>query len=376
MKDVTFQKPKTVRPSKRRSNGLEKNGLTKKVKLNLPKDYPWKVLTALGNDLAEFLTADEVELLNQIIRDRDFFSYRLLSETWGLQFYSTVSLADSQHVSCLRAKYQLSALLKKYQFDTDKDIRKTAALDKLYQSEVVCQEYNHSGYTALCWGETEEDVNIFSDAKAFLQKLLGDKACTKDIITRWSRHGPGSNLDTYKGNSNIYYKYANWPYSCTVDALPVARFLIQSNKRWLGYLENSYRKRFDLSKTLILNREVFWASVFKVVPGNRITTVPKSAETDRTIAIEPAMNLMLQLGVDGYIRSRLKRWDIDLDSQVKNQNMAYRGSIDPTSDSYSTLDLAAASDSISLKVCEMLLPPKMQISVLKSQKPRADFVAP
>jgi len=95
-----------------------------------------------------------------------------------------------------------------------------------------------------------------------------------------------------------------------------------------------------------------------VVDGNRITFVPKNALTERSIAIEPAMNLMLQLGVDGYIRTRLKRWGIDLDSQLANQFMAFNGSQHDSEDSYVTLDLAAASDTISMLVCKNLLPPE------------------
>jgi hypothetical protein len=102
----------------------------------------------------------------------------------------------------------------------------------------------------------------------------------------------------------------------------------------------------------------FWDDVFEVVDGNRIGFVPKSSVIDRTIAIEPLMNLRLQLGVDGFIRRRLKRHDIDLDDQTKNQILASLGSELRGSRlfTYSTLDLAAASDTVSLKLCKMLLP--------------------
>jgi len=367
MKDKTVKRQN--RKSKR-SNGSTRKGLTKKVKLHLPADYPWKVLSWLRNDLAEFLGSDENDLLSQIIRDRDFFSLTLLSELWGLQNVSITLLVDNPHVSTTRAKYQLSALLKKFQFSTDKDKRESKALEKFLAAEDVCQAYNRCGYEALCWSKTEADASIFTDAKTFLQKLLGTVAPSLDILTLWSRHGPGSNLDTYKGQSSIYYKYENWPYSCTKDAIQYARFLISTNKRWLGYLEDSYRKRNNISAHVILDQQVFWDNVLKVVKGNRITFVPKDAHTERSIAIEPTMNLMLQLGVDGFIRKRLKRWDIDLDSQKKNQVLAFRGSINPTSSSYVTLDLAAASDSISLKLCELLLPPEWYSYLCKIRSPQ------
>jgi len=330
--------------------------LTKNAKVRLPKDYPWKVLGSLTTDLAGYLLEDDIALLSQIIRDRDITAVSILADWWGLQNVSIRPETDLSHISILRAKYQLSAILKKFRFDTEKHVRKAKALEKFFQAEEVCASYNHSGYKDLCWGATEEDACVFTYAKSFLEKLLGNLSPTKQIVTFWSRHGPGSNLDTCEGESSSYFKYENWPYSCTKAALPYARFLIETDKRWLGYLDDSYRERHNLPKHAVLDQKVFWENVLKVVEGNRITFVPKDARTERSIAIEPAINLMLQLGVDGYIRSRLKRYDIDLDDQEKNQVMALQGSLDPSLRGYVTLDLAMASDTISLKLCEKLLP--------------------
>jgi len=354
-KIIGKQEPQRLTPKKGRRR---KPNFTKIVKLALPREYPWKVLQALTIDLAGHLSNDDQALLSQIVRDRDFSALLILADDWGLQNKSISASEGSEHISRLRAKYQLSALLKKFRFETDKDDRKSTAIKKFMKAEDDCHAYNHGGYMALSWGKTEKDAQVFTYARSFLSKVLGENCLSKDLITRWSRHGPGSNLDTEKGQSSIYMKYRGWPYSCTKAAIPYARFLIETDNRWLGYLEDSYRSRNSIPRTRILNREVFWSSVFKVVEGNRITFVPKNALTERSIAIEPTMNLMLQLGVDGFIRRRLKRWDINLDSQVKNQRMAYRGSIDPTDRSYVTLDLAGASDSISLKVCQLLLPPE------------------
>jgi hypothetical protein len=126
----------------------------------------------------------------------------------------------------------------------------------------------------------------------------------------------------------------------------------------MGALLESYRIRKGIPMHVPLDMRRFWQDVFEVVDYNRISFVPKSALTDRTIAIEPLMNLRLQLGVDGLIRRRLKRHDIDLDDQTKNQVLAsigseLRGNSDHT---YSTLDLKGASDSVSLKLVELLLP--------------------
>jgi len=93
--------------------------------------------------------------------------------------------------------------------------------------------------------------------------------------------------------------------------------------------------------------------VLKVVKGNRITTVPKNAKTDRVIAIEPQMNLWIQKGIGGLIRKRLRRVGIDLDTQENNQKLALEGS---KTDKLATVDLSSASDTISLRLVAELLP--------------------
>jgi hypothetical protein len=65
---------------------------------------------------------------------------------------------------------------------------------------------------------------------------------------------------------------------------------------------------------------------------------------------------MLQLGVDGFIRRRLKRFGIDMDDQEPNQKMAYEGSIRTDADTPVTIDLSNASDTVSLRLVKLLLP--------------------
>jgi hypothetical protein len=338
----------------------------------LPTDYPWKVLQELTNDLAAYLEEDDISLISQIIRDRDHDAYLLLQDIWGLQNCS-IGLEISSTLPKIRARLAIAALLKKFQFRTDKSMRETNALRKFREAEVACMSYNQSGYMDLSWGETEFDAEVFTYAREFVGKVLGRACPTKALLTLGSRHGPGNNLDTYKGASSIYFKYENWPYSCTQAVVPYARYLIATDARWIGALENSYRDRYNIPATEILNRQVFWENVLKVVEGNRITFAPKDARTERTIAIEPCINLMLQLGVDEHIRKRLKRWDVDLDDQGKNQFMAYLGSQVDSDESYVTLDLSAASDSLSLKLCKLLLPSEWYDYLLKLRSPKGSL---
>jgi len=338
MKDKSHHKPTDIRKS---------------MPVDLPESYPWKVLSKITKDLKEYLTDADFSRLTDITRNRDFEGYlKLAEEEWGLQSIASI---DSNVVE-IRVRYLLASLIKKFRFPTDRAQREERALAIFAEAESLCKTYNQSGYMELDKPETDFGEAILHHAKAFLKRLLGDRLPGHQEMLDRSRHGPGATIGTKKGNTSLYHKYAEWPYSCTIGAFRYARFAIETDQRWFGALQNSYRERFGIPKHLPLDMESFWARVINVVDGNRIAFVPKDAQKERTIAIEPTLNLYLQLGVDGYIRRRLKRWGVDLDSQEKNQELARLGSLRDDDKSFCTIDLSAASDSVSLKLCELLLP--------------------
>lgn len=339
------------------------NGKTKNHCEFLPQTYVWKVLRSLTDDLSDYLHPEDLEMIDYIIRLRDFQSYLCLSDIWGLQSMNSQGILSFDE---LKARYFLASLLKKFQFPSEKSSRRDKAKKKFLQAESQCKHFNTVGFKQLT-ADGEETAEFVTYARSFLKKLLGPVCPTLPQLVDSSRHGPGGNLDTQDGQVSSYYKYANWPYSCTLRALPVARFLIESDKRWLGALEDDYRERFNLPKHTILNQQEFWENVLVVKDFNRVGFVPKNALTDRSIAPEPTMNVMLQLAVEGHIRKYLKRWDINLDSQTKNQRLSRLGSI---TNQYATIDLSAASDTISLKLCELLLPEDWYNYLLRIRSPK------
>jgi hypothetical protein len=94
---------------------------------------------------------------------------------------------------------------------------------------------------------------------------------------------------------------------------------------------------------------------FSIRVGNEVTTVPKNSKIDRVIAIEPGINLWFQKGIGRMIRTRLGLVGIDLNSQERNQQLSRRGSIH---DDLATVDFSSASDSISLELVRILVPPR------------------
>lgn len=94
-------------------------------------------------------------------------------------------------------------------------------------------------------------------------------------------------------------------------------------------------------------------AAYNVVPGNICFTVPKKDDINRAACKEPDFNMYLQKGVGDYIRRKLRRDGINLNDQSVNQRLARQGSVDG---SLATLDLSAASDSITWKLVMELLP--------------------
>lgn len=90
-----------------------------------------------------------------------------------------------------------------------------------------------------------------------------------------------------------------------------------------------------------------------VVPGNKFTSVPKNAKTDRGICVEPTLNVFGQLGIGKCIREKLRRTGVNLNSQLVNQKMAELA----FDCGYATIDLSKASDTMSYVLVLDALPP-------------------
>lgn len=93
---------------------------------------------------------------------------------------------------------------------------------------------------------------------------------------------------------------------------------------------------------------------YQLVPGSRLTTVPKSYKTDRVIAVEPTLNGMVQRAYGKYIRRRLL--DVaGIDLRIQQEvNRSYLTS--SWHSKVATIDFKAASDCISFSVVRDLLP--------------------
>lgn len=321
----------------------------KTILCHLPEDYPWKLLSTLVEDLGQYAHPELISRMTPIIRGRDFRGYLALGDDYGTQCMP----ADSGNASVMRSNLMLTAFIKKLPLFLDGVDRKASALAVFRRAEEICGVFNTLGIHSLTRSNDPFANALVGYAQGFIREVIGSLP-DYEQVTLWSRHGPGAAIGTSNGNVSKYFKFRDFPYTCTDRATGLAIDAISKDLRWLGAVEDAYRKEHGIHPTKIMRYRYFLQNIISSVPGNRITTVPKTAKVDRTIAIEPLMNLYLQLGVDGLFRTQLKKWCIDLDNQTTNRRMAKLGSI---SGKYATIDLSMASDTISTSLVKLLLPP-------------------
>lgn len=309
--------------------------------------HQWTVLQGIVDALTPSLGSDLVSNLNSIIRARDMDAYLSLSSEWGLQ--SKNPLVSSISTKC--AELLVVSVMRKYTPDGDNPEHERKAFASVRDTDQVCGAYTK-------FRNQRRDLPpspLMKRVREVAKKILG--VLPNDIQTHIDcRHGPGSSTSLAKKNSSSYFKYDDWPYRCATRATPYLRDLISCDERWMSYLEDSYRERFEIPKYCILHWSQFWETVIVRDDYNKVTSVPKDVTKRRPIAIEPTGNILLQLGVDGFIRRSLKKWGIDLDDQSLNQRLAHRGSVMTGPLTPATVDLANASDTVSLGVCKDILP--------------------
>jgi hypothetical protein len=181
-------------------------------------------------------------------------------------------------------------------------------------------------------GEIQQDLeNFFNPGGEPLIKSYYD-------LLKHGRPGPGVNVGAF--GTSYYTKYFASPLTCTSAYLYE---MYKSYADWIPFLSNAECQRYES------------IGYPHIVSGSRCSFVPKTSRTSRMICIEPSLNLWYQLGLADILERRLSCYygiTLTLQPQV-NHSLARQGSLNQE---FSTLDLSSASDSISLRLCELLLP--------------------
>jgi len=243
------------------------------------------------------------------------------------QYQDLVDLkVDSSDYVCADAfadDYLVSEILSKSSSLPLEVNREKVALDSFFESERSCLDTNRRLLSAA------SDPYLF-EARKKVGSILGPlTAPVLERVAEGFRFGPGAATGVKGYNSVGSDKYRN-DLHLTYGLYPFYRSILGE----------------------VWHNDCVSATP-EIVRGNRFTTVPKNAKTDRGICVEPTLNCYVQLGIGKVIRSRLKRSGTDLNTQEWNQElskMAFDWDL-------ATIDLSRASDSISLECVRFLLGP-------------------
>ena len=252
--------------------------------------------------------------------------------------------------SSFRSDYLACELMSKFEcYDLGID-RDEVALLKFAQAEDQCKSANSRlsvSYESGLYTPYSPESFIWT-AREKIASLLGpfdwDKASAHFAF------GPGASTSVRREKGDAYFKYGVVrPHTTKANSL-LSLAAVKCVPNWFNHLLGAR----DSSTFLNLPTEQQVEELFEVVPGNKVTTVPKNAKTNRTIAIEPDLNMYVQKGLGKLIRQRLKRVSVDLDDQTWNQRLAKEASI---TGNFATIDLSSASDTVCLELVSQLLPP-------------------
>lgn len=331
-------------------------------KLRLPKDFHWKIMSKLADDLEnhdDFSRCDaDLKLFRDCVRRRDVNRYLALCDKhWGLKFQLpnivNAPTDDGEKLKFLqdvRIKRLLTSF-QKFNFPESLIDKRETALATFKKFESRCAATNVKDL--FCRGTCSSYDDIYTAkhvvyVKQFIQKTLGLSPCQEDFLCAL-RHGPGASTDK-RGNKSIPIEKFIPPIGVSPLAKGLFSKILNSDERWSRSLNDFIASSLNNDCLALLSEENRLDYCLKIEPLSVVTTVPKSAKTDRTICIEPTANVYMQLAIDSIIRKSLKRkWNIDINTQAKNQKLACIGS---KTDTLVTIDLSGASDSICLRWLE------------------------
>lgn len=228
-----------------------------------------------------------------------------------------------------RDRYLQSEMLSKYA-NPDKEsqrARKEKAIAKMLSSEAKNKTTNQR-FAELSRNPPTKFVQaVLHRARQIISDVIGE--VNYDLFQRCGfsggastsrRRQPGVSATKFEGQGDV-----------TLSAYPYLKAFLATHPNWAGSEGHKIR----------------------VVEGNIVFTVPKNNEIDRAAAKEPDYNMFLQKAVGNHVRSCLRRVGVDLNDQTVNQRLACDGSRDG---SLATLDLSAASDSVTTGLIMELFP--------------------
>ena len=224
-----------------------------------------------------------------------------------------------------------------------------AALDKWYEAEKSCFVANRR-INLLMDFESNDPIDkrccqFLAAVKKQVEWLIGDRP--PSFVE--GAFGPGATISDKSGRTTVLHKLSSTP-TYTTDA-------VYHLVPWSGTAWSAFIARHQLKP--------------RTVRGNHYFQVPKNAKTHRSCAKEPSINAFYQRGYGKVMSARLARRGIVIspisdyeNSSVfdyalsyaapeKHKMLTQRASQE---DTFATIDLSSASDTISLALVRSVLP--------------------
>lgn len=347
--------------SKRKSLTREiEHAWNREVPERVRAQSPWRILSALVSDLSGELDPELQQLVSTAISAKSVSNVLSL----GARFGSPQCHSDPRSYF---APALLLNLLKKFPWvDADLD-PKAKAIERFYAAEQQCKRANRRLNHYRTYGDFGsrpltkrlDIAQILWSARRKIQNWLGDVEPSE--ILQHVRHGPGGSVGLKRPYTTPYYKFGVGNYTVSSGAYFLAAKTIASSDVWVASLlkdKGVIKTDYNMSCVPYQTRISVADSRLEVADYNEVRFVPKNASTHRSIAIEPRMNVALQLAVGAIFRKALKRVGCNLDDQSRNQELARIGSISDDDYDPITLDLAMASDTLCIEIVRELLPPE------------------
>jgi DNA-binding transcriptional ArsR family regulator len=288
---------------------------------------------------------------------------------------------------------QFIALFKKFEFlPKESGLNpEEKAISSFLAAEHRCRRVNlkFKVFTLLRRDAPDDRRKLLSEilevARREILDVLGEAPRLKEIYQKCDFSG-GASIGVHGDATNIGRKLLSEDWSVTPTCASYAFEALRCNNQFQLLFGRSFGFEKEIGDPmsgqsfaaigdgLLMDQGTFldyFSSKIRYVQYNQIAFVPKTAKTHRAIAVEPLLNGFVQKGIDSYIRELLKhsRYRIDLSDQTKNQKWAKWGSLEEMRDPFVTLDLSAASDSISIALVKRLLPPEWFVLLNATRSP-------
>jgi len=260
------------------------------------------------------------------------FSRSLLSSLSGGDYATIVSASvspmDYTNADTFSRDYLCAELMSKYPHWEIGINRSAVALQKFWEVEEFLQTLNFTSNSTLVVGQKSTTMRaVETTARRKNGTILGDFSW--DEAHSFFAFGPGASTSMSRRRGDAAYKFGALRPHLSYNAESLAGALFNAHPTW------------DFQP--------------QVVAGSKLVTVPKNAKTDRSICIEPDLNMYFQKGIGKVIRRRLQRWGLlKPTAQQYNAELARQGSANGR---LATIDLSSASDSVSMEIVRLLLPP-------------------